>query len=188
MPVLASLAQTDENTLVRAAAITALGKLKASGNMNIFKQALSSQSYAVQGAALSAISKLDAAQALNLAKGFEKDNEGALSTAIVDVYANNGTSAQWPFVYKKFTEGNLQTKFNLARKFATMTANVDNSEDAQQGIEALKKMGLKYKVYGADQFVIGQLEGNIKTQRTKMNDQVSLKAIDEAVKELKEAK
>ncbi len=55
LPILASLAQTDENTLVRAAAITALGKLKASGNMDIFKQALSSQSYAIQGAALYAM-------------------------------------------------------------------------------------------------------------------------------------
>jgi aminopeptidase N len=35
VPVLVSLAQTDENTLVRAAAITALGKLKAAGNSNI---------------------------------------------------------------------------------------------------------------------------------------------------------
>ena len=82
LPVLTSLAQTDENTLVRAAAITALGKLKASGNMNLFKQALSSQSYAVQGAALTAIDLLDPAQALTLAKGFEKDNKGALTQAI----------------------------------------------------------------------------------------------------------
>ena len=39
LPVLTKLAQTDDNTLVRAAAISALGKLKASGNLTLFKQA-----------------------------------------------------------------------------------------------------------------------------------------------------
>ena len=62
MPILASLAQTDPNTLVQAAAITALGNLKASGNMDIFTNALKSRSYAVQGAALIAISQLDEAK------------------------------------------------------------------------------------------------------------------------------
>jgi aminopeptidase N len=40
-PILVNLAQTDDNNLVKAAAITALGKLKAAGNMNLFKQSLS---------------------------------------------------------------------------------------------------------------------------------------------------
>jgi aminopeptidase N len=44
--------------LVRAAAITVLGKLKASGNTNLFKDGLKSQSYAVQGASLTALGLL----------------------------------------------------------------------------------------------------------------------------------
>ena len=75
--------------------------------MALFKQALKSESYAVQGAALSGIDQLDPAQALQMAKGFEKDNRGALTQAIVGVYAESGGSAQWPFVYKQFKGGDI---------------------------------------------------------------------------------
>ena len=146
LPVLASLAQTDENTLVRAAAITALGKLKAAGNMNIFKQALSSPSYAVQGAALSAINQLDPAQALTLAKGFEKDNQGTLTTAMINIYGTGGGDAEWPYVYNKYTgETTPQAKFNMIRGFAAFTAHVPNPEYAQQGIKEIKAAGVNYK-------------------------------------------
>jgi len=91
-PMLALLAQTDKNTLVQAAAIKVLGELKAPGNMNLFKQALNSQSYAVQGAALTAINLLDPALALKLAKGFEKDNKGPLTKAMAAVYKTNVVS------------------------------------------------------------------------------------------------
>ncbi len=86
LPVLTSLAQTDKNTLVQAAAISVLGKLKAPGNMNLFKQALNSQSYAVQGTALTAINLIDPALALTLAKGFQKDNKGPLTKAITRMF------------------------------------------------------------------------------------------------------
>ena len=94
LPVLASLAQTDRNTLVQAAAITVLGRLKAQGNMTLFRQALNSRSYAVQGAALSAINLLDPVIALKLAKELEKDNKGALTRAIAEVYATNRSVAK----------------------------------------------------------------------------------------------
>jgi aminopeptidase N len=188
LPVLTSLAQTDENTLVRAAALTALGKLKAQGNMDIFKQALKSESYAIQGAALTGIDQLDSAQALQIAKGFEKDNSGALTQAMVSVYAASGNSAEWPFVYKQFTNGGVNEKFAMIRKFAQMTGSVDNPAYAQQGIEELKNMGIKYKVYnGVTPFVAGLLN-NIKEQRTKLKDDASAKAAEEAAKAVANAK
>ncbi|MDB5117252.1 MAG: peptidase [Mucilaginibacter sp.] len=180
-PILASLAQTDENTLVRAAAISALGKLKASGNMSLFKQAIKSESYAVQGAALAAIAQLDQPAALQLAKGFEKDNKGDLTLAMVHIYALNGTAAEWPFVYKQYQDAGIQGKFNMLREFAAMTAKVDKPEYAQQGIEALKDFGVKYKVYGVAPVVAGLL-ADIKTQRAKMNDTASANVADEAIK------
>jgi len=188
LPILASLAQTDPNTLVQAAAITALGNLKAPGNMDIFTAALKSRSYAVQGAALTAIGQLDPAKGLALAKGFEADNMDDLTTAMVGVYATSGNSAEWPFVYKQFNEAHIQMKFNLVRKFAAMTARVDNSADAQQGILELKAMAIQYKMYGADQFVIGELNGEIKTGRTALHDDASVALIDKTVKEIQDTK
>jgi aminopeptidase N len=188
LPVLTSLAQSDENMLVRAAALGALAKLKVQGNMDLFKQALKSESYTIQGAALIGISQLDPAQALQLAKGFEKDNSGALTQAIVNVYSESGTSAQWPFVYKHFIDADLNGKFGFLRNFAKMTGHVDNSADAQQGIEQLKDLAIKYKVFnGLDAFVIGLLN-NIKDQRTSLKDDASAKAAEDAAKAVADAK
>jgi aminopeptidase N len=186
-PILISLAQTDGNTLVRAAAITALGKLKANGNMTLFTQSMSSESYAVQGAALNAIALLDPAKALTIAKGLEKDNKGALTAAIMTLYTTNGNDAEWPFVYHAFIEAGIQEKFNALKNFADMTAKVNKPEYSQQGIEELKNAGIKFKVYGAAPFVVTQLEG-IKAARTSMKDDASAKAADDAIKAVNDAK
>jgi aminopeptidase N len=58
-PVLTDLAQTDPNTLARAAAILALGKLNRPEDRPIFDKALTSPSPAVQAAALTAIKARD---------------------------------------------------------------------------------------------------------------------------------
>ncbi|BAU51990.1 M1 family metallopeptidase [Mucilaginibacter gotjawali] len=187
LPVLTTLAQTDDNTLVRAAAISALGKLKASGNMNLFKQALSSQSYAVQGAALTAINLLDPKQALPLAKGFEQDNKGPLTQAIITVYSTSGGSDEWPYVLKAFNEQGPQGKFGMARNFAAMTGHVDNPTYAQQGIAAFKDLGIKYKKFGVAPFVTGLL-ADIKAQRVKLKDDASAKAADDATQAINDAK
>jgi aminopeptidase N len=188
LPVLTSLAQTDENTLVLAAALNTLSKLKDKANLSLFKQKLSSQSYAVQGAALTGISQIDPAQGLQLAKGFEKDNSGALTQAIVNVYAENGGAAQWPFVYKQFTNSDANEKFGLIRNFAKMTGNVDNPADAQQGIDEIKNLGIKYKKFdGVGPFIAGLLN-SIKDQRAKLKDDASAKAADDAVKAVNVAK
>jgi aminopeptidase N len=187
LPVLASLAQTDDNTLVRAAAIGVLGKLKASGNMTIFKQALSSQSYAIQGAALTAIGLLDGPQALTLAKSFEKDNKGTLTTAIVSTYAKFGGDEQWPYVYKGYIDAAPQGKFNMMRDFAGMTGTVTNPAYAQQGIAAIKDFGIKFKQFGVAPVAVGMLN-DIKAKRTKLNDNASVTAVDDAIKQINDTK
>jgi aminopeptidase N len=188
LPILASLAQTDPNTLVRAEAITKLGMLKASGNMDIFVQALKNPSYAIEGAALDAISKLDPDKALKLAKGLEPDSKDALSEAIVRIYAVNGNDAEWPYVYQAFKNAGIQMKFDLAQIFVSMVARVNSPEYAQQGIMQMQDFGIRYKVYGADKFMIGELQGTVKTGRTKLNDTASLKAIDDAVTAIQNGK
>jgi aminopeptidase N len=86
-PLLTDLAQSDTNTLVRAAALTALGNLKASKYLPLFEKALNNPSYTVEAAALIAIDRLDHDRALTLARRFEKDNSGPLTTAIKAITA-----------------------------------------------------------------------------------------------------
>jgi aminopeptidase N len=186
-PILVSLAQTDDNTLAKAAAIATLGKLKASGNITLFKQALGSESYAVQGAALTALSLLDPAQALQSAKALEKDNKGALTTAMFGLYATKGSDAEWPYVCETFKTTTVQNKFGGVQVLADMAGRVQKPEYAQQGIAELKEFGIKYKLYGADKFVGNLLQG-LKTQRTQLNDTASATAADDAIKQLADAK
>ncbi|MBB5396450.1 M1 family aminopeptidase [Mucilaginibacter sp. AK015] len=183
-PILVKLAQTDPNTLVRAAAISVLGKLKASGLSNLFKESLKSQSYAVQGAALTALSQLNPADAVALAKTYEKDSEGALTQAILMVYATGGTDAQYDYVYNAFNEGAPQTQFNIMSKFAEFTGRVSDPAKAQKGIKAIADFGVKYKKYGIAPQVVQILNG-VKESRAKLNDTASVAAIDKAVAELK---
>ncbi|HZY40216.1 MAG TPA: M1 family aminopeptidase, partial [Mucilaginibacter sp.] len=181
LPVLTSLAQSDENTVARAAAISVLGSLKIAGNMDIFKQALNSQSYAIQAAALMAINLLDPKQALGLADGFEKDNKGDLTQAIIAVYAQNGSDDRWPFVLKTFNE--FQLKFLLVQNLATMTATMKSPEYAQQGIAMLKDWAILNKQFGAGKRG-DRLLADIKTKRAKLNDDASVKAADDAIKQI----
>ncbi|SEO18762.1 M1 family metallopeptidase [Mucilaginibacter sp. OK283] len=186
-PILARLAQTDDNTLVQAQAIAALGSLKASGNMNLFKQALSRQSYAVQGAALNAINLLDPALAMNLAKNYEADNKGGLTAAMMNVYATSGTDAQWTFVYKQFDEAAPQAKYNALDKFSAMAGRVQKPEYAQQGISQIKDFGIKYKPQGIADPAIKFIT-DIKEKRAQMHDDATVKVADDAIKQINDAK
>ncbi|HEY9533922.1 MAG TPA: M1 family metallopeptidase [Mucilaginibacter sp.] len=186
-PILLSLAQNDVNTLVRAAAITVLGKLKAPGMLGVFNEALKSQSYAIQGAALSALALQEPQAALTQAKAFEKDNKGALTLAIIHVYATNGGDAEWPFVYKQFTNAEIQGKFSMIRTFAAMTGAVKSPAYAQQGINAIKETAIKYKMYGVAAPLTAMLQ-DIKTKRTAIGDTASANTVDAAVEEINKDK
>ncbi len=187
IPVLTSLAASDKNTLVRAAALNTLAKLKNASNLELFKTALKSESYAVQGAGLNGINKLDSLQALQLAKSFEKDNKGSLTQAIISTYTNYGNDEQWSYVLKAVQNAAPQEKFGMLRNFQTLISKVNKSEYAQQGIEQLKALAIKYKAFGAGPFVTGMLT-DIKTRRTKLNDEASVKAVDDAIKAINDAK
>jgi aminopeptidase N len=187
VPVLVTLAQNDKNTLVRASAIRALVPLKDPAYLQLFKDALNSESYEVAGSALFGIAAIDTAAAMKLAKGIENDNEGMLTQAIISIYSSNGTAAQWPFVYNKYITVGLQDRIHLTQKFAAMIGRIDNSRYAQDGIEQLKVNGIKYKNSGAGPFMIRFLNA-IKEQRTNLNDTASAKAADDAIKQINEAK
>jgi aminopeptidase N len=188
-PVLLSLARTDDNTLVRAAAMNILGRMKSPEYMDLFKKALGSESYAIQAAALNGINRLDPAQALQAAKTFEKDNDGPLTDAIINVYAESGNSAQWAFVYDHYMEANRHGKVGLIRKLAQLTGSVSNPVYAEQGITALKDFAIRYnkEIQDVNPFVI-RLLNNIKEQRATLKDDASVKAAEAAEKSVNEAK
>ena len=187
MPVLITLAQKDSNTLVQAAALITLAILKDSALIDVFKKAITSQSYEVQGAALNGITEIDPGIGMAYAKGLENDNLGALTQAIVRAYSIKGGVAQWPFVYSRYVNGTLQEKIHLTEKFAGMIGRIANPSFAQDGIEELKLIAIKYKKEGAASYIAKFLT-KIKEQRTILNDGASSKAAADALLAIDNAK
>jgi len=188
LPTLLKLAKTDDNNLVKAAAIATIGNSKgAEQQTTLYQDGLKNQSYAVAGASLNAISGLKPEEALAFAKSSEKDSQGELTNAIVTVYSKNGTDTEWPYVYNKLMAADPQTKFDMLRDFIYMTARVQNPIFAQQGISAIRDMAIKYKPNGfAPQLI--EVINQIKQQRQKLNDTASVKLAEEAVKQVNETK
>ncbi|RYE31138.1 MAG: M1 family peptidase, partial [Sphingobacteriaceae bacterium] len=160
-----NIARNDQNNTVKAAAILALGKMKNTADLPLFKTALNSQSYAVQGAALNALAAQNPDEALKLARDFEKDNKGALTQAIVSVYAAQGAEAELPFVSKAFDQGGPQVKFNTMQQgYINMLAKINDTQKVNARVDAFKDFAIKFKQYGIDQPVISMLN-QLKTQK-----------------------
>jgi len=187
LPRIIEMAGKDDNTLVRTYAIRTLGTLKDPAYMAVFKKALSSPSYQVDAAALFGINEIDPAAALKFAAGFEDDNKGDLTQAIVRVYATSGGDTKWPYVYQRYVNGTLQEQIHLTEKFSDMIGGLKNPAYVRQGIAELKFMGITYKKKGAASFIIKYLN-KIKEERRKLNDAASEKDIIEAIDQINNAK
>ncbi|NCD68227.1 M1 family metallopeptidase [Mucilaginibacter agri] len=183
IPILADVAKSSKNTLVQAAALNVLAKQKSQGYYNLFKQSISSESYAVQGAALNGLYQLKPEEGLEYAKKFKSDSEGPLKIQVANVFAQSVTADQWTFVYELFKKSRLLEKAEMMDSFAYMTAHVANPTYAQQGIAELQKAGKRYKPYGFGPKAITLLS-EIKEGRLKLNDQASADAADTAIKAL----
>jgi aminopeptidase N len=169
LPVLKNLAKADEKTLVQAAAITALASLKDNTNEMLFKEALKSKSYAVQGAALQALAATNKKEALQLAKSLEQDSRGPLSVALVSLYAAEGSESNFNFVSKAFKDGGIEEKFQMMQRYVGMLGKVQNSNIFNENIDLLKGIGIQYKSYGIDKYVIGLLNNLLKIKTDQLN-------------------
>lgn len=187
LPIILKLAKTDDNNLVKAAAIKAISNSKiADQQLAIYQEGLKSQSYAIAGASLNAMATLKPAEALTFAKSFEKESEGNLTSAVVNVYAKSGSDAEWPYVYSHFKDSGPQGKINMLKDFIGMTAKVTNPEFAQQGVTGIKELAIQYKAYFGTQGIA--ILGQIKQARQQMNDAATVKVIEDAVKQINDAK
>jgi aminopeptidase N len=187
IPKLVDLAANDANTNVRTSALVTLAALKDPANMDLFKKALTCQSYEVEAAGLHGINGIDPKIALQEAAKFEQDNEGDLTQQIVRVYATNGGDSKWLYVYNRYVNGTLQEQIHLTEKFSEMISQLKDTAYVAQGINELKTIGIKYKDQGAAPYISKYL-ANIKNARTQLNDQESARKAEMAILEIKDAK
>ncbi len=196
-PVLKELVKSSKYTLVQAAAITALAKMKDAGNLALFNQALKSQSYSVQGAALMGISDLDPKNALVLAKSFEKGSKGALNQAIGAIYGKLGGADQLPYVSNKFDNGTPNEKFGMIAGYINLLANVNDTDLFKSNFQKIIAFIDQYKQYGVGQQLLpllsklsNQKKEKIKDANSELKAQLTAQAevVDKAIEEIKGGK
>lgn len=188
LPVILKLAKSDENNLVKAAAIQLIGNAKiAPQQLELFRSELKNQSFAVMGASLSAFADVDHAEGLKMAKAYEKGSTDRLVSAIIGVYGKYGQDTEWEYVYKNFQEANSRSKIAMMKDFTGMLAKLKNPEYTQQGVTVVKNFGIRLKEYGFGDKAIEDLN-RVKEGRKKLNDDASVQFIEGAIKEIKDAK
>ncbi len=92
---------SDPNPLVRAEALSALGRLKDKSMMRYYEQALKDSSSAVVEEALAGIGKIDSAKALSDASQMENTDDEGLILGIASIYARYGSDANLDFFLHK---------------------------------------------------------------------------------------
>jgi len=185
LPAVLNMAKTDENNLVKAAAINLLSSTKAAEQyLSLYQEALKSSSYAIQAAGLDAITLLKPTEALAIAKSLEKESAGALIPSIAGVYATYGSDAEWPYVNRNFAESGAQEKFDMLKSYIDLVIRLKSPEYTQQGVTTIKEFALAFKQYGVVPQLIQALN-YIKGEKQKSGDTASAMFIDEAVSQLK---
>ena len=187
-PLLARLAAADSSVAVQAAALTALGTLREKRYVALFVKALESKSYRVQAAALQGLLPLRPAQALARATAFEADNKGALTVALVAVYGQAGSPAQWPLMLAKYDAANPEGRFEMLGSLANMLGRLDDPAALAQGITRIKALTVEFKAFVNSQRLIGLLQGVQRQQATRPNAALVAGLVGQALAEIEAAK
>jgi len=138
-PILADLVQNDGSSLIKAAAIQALGKYNKKEYKDLFIKSTNDSSYSVAGNSLLALGSIDSAAAFDRAKSLSKGHvKGALSRAITStiyMYAseNDFDSLSAEFDKEPFGNG----KFNLLQYFSNYLKRINNPENFRKGIDMI---------------------------------------------------
>jgi aminopeptidase N len=138
-PILADIAKNDPKTLVRAGAISALGRLKKTEYKPLFLKAVSDSSYAIAGSALNAIGAIDTAAALENAKLLSSQNiKGELEDAVTNVLFTYSGENDFNSLAARFDElpfGNA--KFMVLQPFANLLKRTKNNENFMKGVDMI---------------------------------------------------
>ncbi|MBC6609893.1 HEAT repeat domain-containing protein [Hymenobacter sp. BT507] len=185
--VLRRLATTDSSVQVRAAALLALGSLKEKQYAPLFVQALESPSYRVQGAALQGLLPLNPKLALARALALEADNTGALTVALVQVYGQVGTLAQWPLMRTKYDAAAPIRRLDMLPGLGEILGRLDDPTALTEGITRIKDLTVGFKPYLDYKRLIGLLRQIQQRQAGRPNAALAATLVAQAVAEIEAA-
>lgn len=165
------IANTDEKTLVQAAAIETLGKLTDPELKGIFAKGLESKSYSVIGKSLVAMYYVDKQLAINKSRALPDAIRKILATPLTRIYIEEKDEKELPFISKSvlsgmFLTGDDATKAIYQKAF-TQISESNNTEAIQNLVDDMVVKGTQYKSFNFDKVVINLMRRMVQDQKTK---------------------
>ncbi|MGQ0740024.1 MAG: M1 family aminopeptidase [Bacteroidota bacterium] len=140
-PVLADLAKSEKNRIVRANAIQKLGEYKKPEYASFFKSAINDSSYTVAGNALNALMKVEPEAASAIVKQLaDKPMKGALQEVVMNEVLKSGDESMAEKVIGNFARMPLsQAKFQALNGLSTYLSAIKSTEKIKWGIDEIVK-------------------------------------------------
>ena len=134
-----NLANNDPKSVVRASAITALGKYKKEIYKPFFLKSINDSSYAIAGNALLALGEIDSITALEKAKiMLAQRTKGSLSSAIDNLLFKYADENDFDTLAGRFDNLPLEgNKFSVLQPFADFLKRVKNPANFKKGIDMI---------------------------------------------------
>lgn len=163
------IAQNDEKTLVRAAAISVLGKLIEPIYKPLFERGLQSESYAIIGSSLESLYQIDKVSTLNKIKTLDETTKESLADAITGIFIQEKDKSNLPFIANQVLTGmflteNARTQQIYGEAFKWI-AESDNEEAITNLTNNFVKLGKQYKKYDFDKMAVNMLNQMVYMQQ-----------------------
>ena len=167
------IAQNDEKTLVRAAAISVLGKLIEPIYKPLFERGFQSESYAIIGSSLTSLYQIDKESTLNKINTLNETIKESLADAITSIYISEKDKSKLPFIANQVLNGmflteNARTQQIYSEAFKWI-AESDNKEAITNLTNNFVKLGQQYKKYNFDKMAVNMLNQMVQLQLLSTN-------------------
>lgn len=134
-----SIAKTDKNTKVKAAAIGALLKVYKHSDMELYKNAANEKSYLVAYAGLKAVLEEDSKEAYELSKTLRVGAKKELLQAVFEVISKKGGEEDLQFMRDEMQKASAFDGVGLLYSYATYLSKQDEGV-MQEGIAVLEEI------------------------------------------------
>ncbi|HEY8920450.1 MAG TPA: M1 family metallopeptidase [Chitinophaga sp.] len=165
LPLLLNLARTDSFTLVQAAAIKAIGRLKDTSYMALFREKINSRSYGVQAAAISAMAAANMPEAKRYAAMLEKDSKDYLNWALAAVYVTSGDTTKLDFFSRTLDNMFTNMKSRVVVGYLKLLEQTNDNATFTANFEKALKHVRDYKPYNLQGRFVPVLQ-SIKDRKT----------------------
>jgi len=167
------LAQFDEKTLVKAAALNVLGKLVEPIYKPLFVRGMNSDSYAIIGSSLISLYQIDKQATLAKVNSLDNNIKEHLADAITNIYINEQDKTKLPFIAKHVLKGMFLTDNKRTQQLYSQAFKWISKSDSKEAITNLTndfvKLGLQYKKYNFDKMAVNMINQLVYAQQQSNN-------------------